>query len=188
MAANTLTLQFDDETEIMAMIEGEMDDRLAELLTSGDQLRLRADVLDVSGHATSEVVSVWVAGPDDTEGHALALRLPSSQAARDLQLKLIAGGALAVVIASGAIVAQGVSTPPVVDSPATTISAGAVHPGATREHLRTDAPAVAAPLSFETGAGREHQRPVSPVAAPDEAPAPENQVTPRGPDKSLPGV
>ncbi len=101
MAVNTITLGLDDGTEITVIMVSDIDAPLHDLLASGDQLRLRADDLDVSGHASSNVLPVWIAGPDDVIGHPLALRLPDAESAREFQLKLIGGGAFAVVLNRG---------------------------------------------------------------------------------------
>jgi hypothetical protein len=161
MAADPITLRLDDGTDILVLVDGEMDDQIAALLSSGDQLRLRADDLDVSGHGPSNVVSVWIAGPDDVTGHALALRLPSAEAAREFQRKLIAGGAIALVVAGGAVAAQSLQSAAItgVEDSATTISTTAVHPGETRQTLRTDAsPVTTSTQAVHPGETRETLR------------------------------
>jgi hypothetical protein len=117
MAENPITLRLDDDTEITADVEGPIDERTAALLSSGDRLRLRTDDVDVSGHAASDVVSLWITGPDDVEGHALALRLPSAQAAADFRRNLIAGGVLAVVVAGGVVASQTIPSAQVTTDP-----------------------------------------------------------------------
>jgi hypothetical protein len=160
MAADPITLRLDDGTDILVLVDGEIDDQIAALLSSGDQLRLRADDLDVTGHGPSNVVSVWIAGPDDVSGHALALRLPNAEAAREFQRKLIAGGAIALVVAGGAVTAQSLQSGAIQgqDSSATTISAMAVHPGETRDTLRTDAPMTTSAQAVDPGETRDTLR------------------------------
>jgi hypothetical protein len=189
MAASTLTLRLDDGSDVSVLIEGELDDRLAALLVSGDQLRVRADDVDVAGHAISGMVAAWIAGPDDVSGHAVALRLPNAQAARDLQLKLIAGGALAVVVAAGAVVSQALPGSSVAAPGGATVASGAVHPGQTRAQLRTDSPVVRAE-AVHPGTTREHLRTDAPSAAPPDGSgsSDDRQTIHRGPDKTLPGV
>ncbi|HLA16579.1 MAG TPA: hypothetical protein VJZ72_06720 [Candidatus Limnocylindrales bacterium] len=182
MAANTLTLRLDDGTDIVAMVVSDIEAPLAELLASGDELRLRADDLDVSGHAMADTVSVWVAGPDDVSGHALALRLPSAQAARAFQLKLIAGGAIAVVLATGAIVSQ--AAPIGIPGEAgSVIGTQASEPASIRHEMRT-APAEPAQVRHDmrTDAAAPVTAPAAPVTDDD------RQIIHRGSDKSLPGV
>jgi hypothetical protein len=168
MAADPITLRLDDGTDVVVLVDGEMNDSLAELLSSGDQLRLRADDLDVTGHGPANVVTVWVAGPDDVEGHALALRLPNAEAARDFQRKLIAGGAIALVVAGGAVATQAVTGDLVGGQDSqTTVSTMAVHPGATREHLRTDAPITTSAQAVHPGDSKDVLR--TDAAAPVDA-------------------
>jgi len=182
MAANTLNFRLDDGTDIVAMVVSDIEAPLAELLASGDELRLRADDLDVTGHAMADTVSVWVAGPDDVSGHALALRLPSAQAAREFQLKLIAGGALAIVLATGAVVTQ-VGPGIGIDGEAGSVGTQAAEPAQIRHEMRT-APAEPAQVRHDmrTDAAAPVTAPAAPVTDDD------RQIIHRGSDKSLPGV
>ena len=70
---------------------------------------------DVSGHTASATsVSVTVRFPggddDDVEGHALSLRFPDMQAAREFEKRMLATGALVAVFAVGAVGAVGVAS------------------------------------------------------------------------------
>jgi hypothetical protein len=59
---------------------------------------------DVEGHAaTGEVIIDARFDDDDTEGHAIALKFPTAQDARDFQMKILAAGLLA-----GTIVVAGI--------------------------------------------------------------------------------
>ncbi len=100
------TLLLSDGSTISADIEGEISKWVRELLDSGRKVRVRTDDKDVAGHATSDLLELQLWDDGDTEGHALTLRLPNAEAARDLQKKLLATGALVGVIAVGAGVAQ----------------------------------------------------------------------------------
>ena len=150
MAANTLTLRLDDGTEVLALVVSDIEGPLVDLLASGDELRLRADDVDVSGHA-------------------LALRLPSAQAAHEFQLKLIAGGAIAVVLATGVIVSQAAPGAGVREDAGPVIGTQAAEPAQIRHAMRTERAASAtAPTAPGTGG--------------------ERQTINRGPDKTLPGM
>ncbi len=100
------TLVLADGSTIQADVDGEISKWVRDLLESGRKVRVRSDGKDVSGHAMSDTVGVIIYGDDDTEGHALTLRLPNTEAARDLQKKLLATGALVGVIVAGVGVAQ----------------------------------------------------------------------------------
>jgi hypothetical protein len=113
--ASTLRLRLADGTEVEGIVEGVLAPRAYDLLASATSTNLRlttdeADVDvkagddDVEGHGLRTSVQVRIA--DDVEGHAFTLRLPNAEAARDLQKKLVATGALAGVIVVGATVAS----------------------------------------------------------------------------------
>jgi hypothetical protein len=111
--ASTLRLQLADGTEVEGLVEGPIAPRAYDLLASAGSTHLRltaekderkADDDDVEGHGMRTSVQIRIA--DDVEGHAFTLRLPNAEAARDLQKKLVATGALAGVIVVGATVAS----------------------------------------------------------------------------------
>jgi len=185
MAANTLTLRLDDGTEVLALVVSDIEGPLVDLLASGDELRLRADDVDVSGHAMADTVSVWVAGPDDVSGHALALRLPSAQAAHEFQLKLIAGGAIAVVLATGVIVSQAAPGAGVREDAGPVIGTQAAEPAQIRHEMRTDS-SVTEPAQIRHAMRTERAASATAPTAPGTGG--ERQTINRGPDKTLPGM
>ncbi len=121
-----LTLQLEDGTELEAVLEGDESD--ADLLRSG-RLRIAAGDSDVEGHGAGGMLGVIVYGPDDVEGHAMTLRLPHVDAARDLQRKLLAAGVAGdIVVGAPAttmwVADQGISLSTETAAPAAPISRG----------------------------------------------------------------
>jgi hypothetical protein len=162
-----LTLQLADGSTIEGEIDGQLSARAQDLLNAADHTNLRLSTdeeSDVEGHGAGNG-SVTLRIADDVEGHAFTLRLPSAEAARDLQTKLLATGALVGVVVIGATVAQTApnlsigTTPGAAPAPITrsatddmgimdasgaaivdaapAVTGGAVHPGQTRVDLRT---------------------------------------------------
>jgi hypothetical protein len=110
--SQTLTLRLADGTEIQGEVEGSLSSRALDLLNAAGSTNLRlvaekpdADVeTDTEGHGVTRSIQVRIS--DDVEGHAFSIRLPDATAARDVQARLLAGGALVGVIVVGAAVAQ----------------------------------------------------------------------------------
>jgi hypothetical protein len=170
---NTLTLQLADGSTVEGVVEGYLSARAQDLLNAASSTSLRLstektdtekdDENDVEGHSQGDgTVTLLIS--DDVEGHAFTLRLPSAEAARDLQTKLLATGALVGVVVVGATVAQvapdlSIGTgPAAAPAPITrsvtddvglmdasgnaivgsgAVIGGAVNPGETRVDLRT---------------------------------------------------
>jgi len=152
--SQTIRLRLTDGTEIDGTIDGPVSGPLRDLLASGHQLRLTEDG-DVSGHAIDAVVGLRASG-DDTEGQAFTLRLPNAEAARDLQKRLLATGALVGVIVVGAAVSQAIPTtsvqPQAAPLPAPLSAnpamrdrdAAGVAPGAAIQGLTVEVPPISA--------------------------------------------
>jgi hypothetical protein len=76
------------------------EERLAELLGTGDQLHVRltpATVADTEGHAVrwdELLVRLEPIEGDDTDGHAISLRFPNAEEASRFRTRLLATGAL----------------------------------------------------------------------------------------------
>jgi hypothetical protein len=164
----TLTLQLADGTTIEGEVEGLLTARAQDLLNAADRTNLRlteeASDEDVEGHGGGGRSTMVMRISDDVEGHAFTLRLPSAEAARDLQTKLLATGALVGVVVVGATIAQTApdlsigTTPGAAPAPISrsvsddvglmdasgaaivsgdAVIGGAVHPGDSRVDLRT---------------------------------------------------
>jgi hypothetical protein len=132
-----LRLQLDDGTIFDAIVEGDGADE--EALRTLGRLRLELEDLDVEGHAPSSTVGVIVYGPDDVEGHAMTLRLPHTDAARDLQRKLLAAGVVGAIVVGAAATAMWVPDNGI--GTATSVAAPAAAP----------APAISRGLQAERG-------------------------------------
>ena len=98
--AEVLQLQLDDGTTFEAVLEGDLPG--GDVLRPGGHLRIVAEEQDVEGHGAARALDVIVYGPDDVEGHAMTLKLPHADAARDLQRKLMAAGVVGVIIVGAA--------------------------------------------------------------------------------------
>ena len=86
-------------------------ERVARLLAAGDNPRIQMDLpadVDTGGHAISDVLTadLRLLDDDDVIGHAISVRLPNAQAARDFQMRMLATGALVGTLAVAAVGAQ----------------------------------------------------------------------------------
>ena len=102
-----LEIQLEDGTTFEAILEGDLTDD--DVLRSLGKLRIVAEDQDVEGHGAAAALDVIVYGPDDVEGHAMTLRLPHVDAARDLQRKLLAAGVVGVIVVGAATTSMWVS-------------------------------------------------------------------------------
>ena len=115
---SVLRIKLDDGSTVEGSLEGPISPDVDEIIAAGPvHIALESD--EVEGHELSSLVRLTIAGPDDTEGHALSLRLPDARTARDLERRLLATGVLVGVVVVGAVSANAIATP-------TTTSAGAV--------------------------------------------------------------
>jgi hypothetical protein len=135
--AEALQLQLDDGTTFEAIVEGAPADE--DVLRTFGRLRIELEDLDVEAHGATPTVGVIVYGPDDVEGHAMTLRLPHPEAARDLQRKLLAAGVVGVIVVGAAATAMWVPDSGI--GTATSVSAPVAAP----------APAISRGLQAERG-------------------------------------
>jgi hypothetical protein len=98
-AKTALEIELDDRRVIVGRPRPEDEDRMFALIGSYDTVNFSLEEDDVSGHATSNDVTI------DLEGHAFTLRLPTSADAEALRKALMIGAMSATVVAAGAIAA-----------------------------------------------------------------------------------
>src|SRR5437763_10005033 len=105
--------------------------RLHALVTSWEKVPARItlrDSDDVEGHSSSNTVAITLEIEGDTEGHALSLRFPTADAARDFEKRMLATGLLVGTVAATAIgigVGQGIqSTVSPIAAPAPIVQTG----------------------------------------------------------------
>ncbi len=126
---STVRIELEDGTTVEGTVEGPIGPDLGEVIAAGP-LRIALEKAEVEGHQLSSFVQLIITGPDDTEGHALSLRLPNARAARDLERRLLATGALVGIVVVGAVTATAVvpslTTP---QAPAVSITAPLPAPG-----------------------------------------------------------
>jgi hypothetical protein len=155
-----LKLRLADGSEIEATIESSIDGGLRDLLAAGyagNKMRVAADTADdVEGHGFSDTVSVTLYDEDDTEGQAMTLRLPSADAARELQRKLLAAGVVGVIVVGAA------TTSVLMSQDKTDTATGA---GAQAVPAAAPAPWYANPAVRDRGADAV----TAPIVAPDSA-------------------
>ena len=146
--ADQFIVELDDGQEAVIAETVEAERLLRARLPEGDNLRTRIAISgghDVEGHAaSSDTVAVTLEIEGDTEGHALSLRFPTPQAARDFEKRMLATGVLVGTIAVGAV---GIS----LAQSATQTAVG-----------RAAQPAVVAPIA----APRDMDKELAPIAAP----------------------
>jgi hypothetical protein len=166
--ADQFIVELDDGQKAVIAETVEAERLLRGRLPEGDNLRTRIALSgdgDVEGHtASGNSVAVTLEIEGDTEGHALSLRFPTPQAARDFEKRMLATGVLVGTIAVGAV-GIGLSQ---------SAAQSAVGPAAQ--------PAVVAPLA----APRDMDKELAPIAAPrdmDKELAP--IAAPRDMDKDL---
>ncbi len=206
---SALRLKLADGTEVEGAIEGAISGQLRDLLATGyagNKMRIAADEsADVEGHGLSTTVTLRLFDEDDVEGHALSLRLPNAEAARDLQRKLLAAGIAGVIVVGAATTSMLVSdlTAPTAGSQtqAASIPVPDMAPGLAAEIAGGDlagsraipAPAVAPGLAAEIRAGDLAKTPPAPAwvdpmvrdATPDEA---VSRTAVQAPDSANPAV
>jgi hypothetical protein len=147
-----LEIQLEDGTTFEAVLEGDLTDD--DVLRSLGRLRIVVDDQDVEGHGAAAALDVIVYGPDDVEGHAMTLKLPHAEAARDLQRKLLAAGVAGVIIVGAATtsiwVADSGARTATDTGTAATVAAAPADRGLLAEQrdglLRATVPAAVAPV------------------------------------------
>jgi hypothetical protein len=97
-----------EDGQFAVIAEGEEAERLfRSRLTKSDSVPARVslrDAGDTEGHAASgSVVAITLDIDDDTEGHALSLRFPTADAARDFEKRLLTTGLLISAVAATAV-------------------------------------------------------------------------------------
>jgi hypothetical protein len=96
----------DGQAAVIAESE-EARELLRRRLAESDKVQARValrDTGDTEGHsAASNVVAITLDLDDDTEGHALSLRFPTAEAARDFEKRMLTTGLLVGTIAATAI-------------------------------------------------------------------------------------
>lgn len=83
--------------------------RIGELLGEGGQIRVRvapADDPDVEGHAAQRLAYAILLPDDDTEGHAITIRFPSAEQAKQFRMRMVATGALVGTLVIGGVAMQ----------------------------------------------------------------------------------
>ena len=142
------------------------EERLAELLGTGEQLRVRltpAMDTDTEGHVLRRgeldtLVRLQAVEGDDTEGHAISLRFPSAEEANRFRTRMLATGALVGTLVVGSVAMQALPSnlSQGIAQPGTAPAAAAAAQAATTmvEGGRRDAGAAAAvgAASAATGA------------------------------------
>lgn len=105
-SGHALAVRFDDPADEDRFREGEE--------TSAGRIRIRiaGPEQDTEGHAAvrSATVRALLLADDDTEGHAISLRFPSTQEADAFRRRLLAGGVLAGTLVLGAAAGAAVSS------------------------------------------------------------------------------
>ena len=147
-----LEIRLEDGSTFEAVLEGDLTDE--DVLRSLGKLRIVAEDQDVEGHGASAALDVIVYGPDDVEGHAMTLKLPHAQAARDLQRKLLTAGVAGVIVVGAAATSMWVAESGVLTATGTTATAAQAAPvnrGLLAEQrdglLRATVPATVAPAN-----------------------------------------
>ncbi len=128
----SIRLRLEDGQELEAILDDPDDGLRARLATASAPLALLAADDDVEGHGMSPIVRARVEDAGDTAGHALTLRLPDAEAAREVQRRRLGAGLVGVVVVGGG------STSMWVPDAGASIAGGTLDPDGSRERGGTD--------------------------------------------------